>query len=214
MNQKVYKLKAVLQTCVDTKVIRCHTTCMNNDNKVTHEIDAIPSLVQSKRQIDRYNLDIDAQAVLVASRLMAAGAKLGHASEIHFARFGLSTGRYRLLADLEDNEGEVLPSQLAEHLGVTRATVTGLIDTLERDGLVSRRSSSVDGRQKAVKLTEQGAKKLREMAREHFARLEAMVSLLSIEERSIFLDLLGRVTQGISALTDEPDEPKENISKE
>ncbi|MGW8956871.1 MarR family winged helix-turn-helix transcriptional regulator [Paenibacillus sp. NPDC055715] len=181
---------------------------MSKDNKVTKDIDAIPSLVQSKRQIDRYNLDLDAQAILVASRLMEAGAKLGHAAEIHFSRFGLSTGRYRLLADLEDNEGEELPSQLAEHLGVTRATVTGLIDTLERDGLVSRRSSADDGRQKAVILTEQGAKKLCEMAPEHFARLEAMVGLLNIEERSVFLDLLGRVTKGISALTDEPSKPK------
>lgn len=176
---------------------------MNNDNKVTNNSYAIPSLAQSKRQIDRYDLDIDAQAILVASRLMATGAKLGHAAEIHFSRFGLSTGRYRVLADLEDHEGEELPSQLAEHLGVTRATVTGLIDTLERDGLVSRRTSSEDGRQKSVILTEEGAKKLRDMAPEHFARLEAMVGLLNIEERSVFLDLLDRITQGISALTDE-----------
>ncbi|MGD8190708.1 MarR family winged helix-turn-helix transcriptional regulator [Brevibacillus ginsengisoli] len=182
---------------------------MTNDTKRTNDLNSIPSLVQSKRQIERYNLDVDAQAILVASRLMAAGALLGQAAEIHFSRFGLSTGRYRLLADLEDNEGEELPSQLAEHLGVTRATVTGLIDTLERDGLVSRRSSSVDGRQKSVILTDEGRKKLREMAPEHFARLEAMVGLLSIEERSVFLDLLDRVTQGISALTDEAVDPKE-----
>lgn len=70
----------VLLKCVDTKVIRDHTIYMNNNNKIINDIDAIPSLVQSKRQIDRYNLDIDAQAILVASRLMAAGAKLGHAS--------------------------------------------------------------------------------------------------------------------------------------
>lgn len=177
--------------------------CMKNNRKI-NDMEAIPSLVQSQRQIDRYNLDIDAQAILVASRLMAAGAQLGQASEIHFSRFGLSTGRYRVLADLEDYEGEELPSQLAEHLGVTRATVTGLIDILERDGLVSRRLSSKDGRQRSVILTEEGAKKLREMAPEHFAWLEATVGLLSIDERSVFLDLLGRVTQGISALTDEP----------
>lgn len=88
---------------------------MNNNRKI-NDMEAIPSLVQSQRQIDRYNLDIDAQAILVASRLMAAGAQLGQASEIHFSRFGLSTGRYRVLADLEDYEGEELPSQLAEHL--------------------------------------------------------------------------------------------------
>ena len=165
---------------------------------------AVPSLVQTKRQIERYGLNVDAQAVLVASRLMTAGAKLEHAAEIHFSRFGLSTGRYRLLADLEDHQGEELPSQLAEHLGVTRATVTGLIDNLERDGFVSRRTSSEDGRQKSVILTELGANKLRDMASEHFERLEAMVGLLTVEERSVFLDLLGRVTQGMSALTDDP----------
>ena len=176
---------------------------MAKNNKATHQMNTIPSLIQSKRQIERYDLDADAQAILVASRLIAAGSWLGHAAEVHFSRFGLSMGRYRLLADLEDNGGEELPSQLAEHLGVTRATVTGLIDILERDGLVSRRPSPDDGRQKSVVLTEEGRNKLRDMAPEHFARLEAMVGLLSIEERDLFLDLLDRVTQSISALTDE-----------
>lgn len=197
---------------VDSKMIRCHTIFMTNDKNVMMDSQAVPSLVQTKRQIERYGLNVDSQAVLVASRLMAAGAKLEHAAEIHFSRFGLSTGRYRLLADLEDHQGEELPSQLAEHLGVTRATVTGLIDNLERDGYVSRRTSSVDGRQKSVILTENGASKLRDMASEHFERLEAMVRLLTVEERSVFLDLLGRVTQGMSALTDEPGASKENGS--
>jgi DNA-binding MarR family transcriptional regulator len=176
---------------------------MNIEKKITNDYDIAPSLLQLQRQISRYNLEADAQAILVASRLMAAGEKLRHASEVHFARFDLSTGRYRLLADLEDHDGEELPSQLAEHLGVTRATITGLIDTLERDGLVIRRTSAFDGRQKSVVLTEQGAQKLKEMAAEHFARLEAMVSSLSKDERGVFLDLLGRVTQGMSVLTDE-----------
>lgn len=174
---------------------------MTNQPLFTNTNETAPTLIQSKRQIDRYNLDVDAQAILVAARLMEAGAKLGHAAEVHFSRFGLSTGRYRLLADLEDNGGEELPSQLANNLGVTRATITGLIDTLERDGLVTRRASASDGRQKSVVLTEQGANKLREMAPEHFARLEAMVGLLTTEERTVFLDLLARVTEGISALT-------------
>lgn len=187
---------------VDNEVVRYHIIYMTSEHNIPNEYEAIPSLVQLKRQIERYDLDVDAQAVLVAARLMTAGTKLGHAAEVHFSKFGLSTGRYRLLADLEDNAGEELPSQLAEHLGVTRATVTGLIDILERDGLVSRRASSVDGRQRSVVLTEQGAKKLQDMAQEHFARMEAMVGLLSVEERSVFLDLLGRVTHGISSLTD------------
>ncbi|MDI2129903.1 MarR family winged helix-turn-helix transcriptional regulator [Yinghuangia seranimata] len=164
---------------------------------------AAPSLDQARRQIERYGLSADPQSVLVAVRLMAAGARLGQASEVHFARFGLSTGRYRLLVDLEDHQGEKSPSQLAASLGVSRATVTGLVDGLERDGLVARRASAEDGRGAVVVLTARGAQRLRDMAAEHFARLQALVSGLTPDERGVFLDLLARITQGIGALTAE-----------
>ncbi|MER7766654.1 MarR family transcriptional regulator [Kitasatospora sp. NPDC096140] len=160
-----------------------------------------PTLDQARRQISRYGLTADPQAVLVAARLMAAGARLGQAGEVHFGRFGLSTGRYRLLADLEDHGGEKSPSRLAASLGVSRATVTGLVDGLEREGLVARRPSTEDGRGNVVILTARGADRLREVAPEHFARMQAMVAGLSVEERTTFLDLLARVVTGIDALT-------------
>ncbi|MEU6213234.1 MarR family transcriptional regulator [Streptomyces sp. NPDC047023] len=160
-----------------------------------------PTLDQARRQIRRYDLDTDPQAVLVAVRLIAAGAHVGRAAEAHFARFGLSTGRYRLLADLEDHGGEKSPSRLAADLDVSRATVTGLLDGLERDGLIARRPSTEDGRGTVAVLTARGAQRLRDMASEHFGRLEAMVAGLSAEQRATFLDLLARVVRGSAALT-------------
>ncbi|MEI5102960.1 MarR family transcriptional regulator [Streptomyces sp. PmtG] len=162
---------------------------------------ATPTLDQARKQIARYGLDADPQAVLVAVRLMAAGARLDRASEVHFSRSGLSTGRYRLLVDLEDSDGEKSPSQLARSLGVSRATVTGLVGGLEREGLVARRASAEDGRGAVVVLTARGAQRLRDMAADHFARLEALVNGLSADERGLFLDLLERITQRIGALT-------------
>lgn len=159
-----------------------------------------PTLDQARRQISRYGLTADPQAVLVAARLQAAGARIAQAGEEHFARFGLSTGRYRLLADLEDHDGEKSPSQLATSLGVTRATVTGLVDGLEREGLVARRPSTEDGRGNVVILTARGARRLRDLAPEHFARIEAMVGGLTVEERTTFLDLLARLVDGVDAL--------------
>ncbi|GGW13320.1 hypothetical protein GCM10018980_71770 [Streptomyces capoamus] len=164
---------------------------------------AAPSLEQARRQIARYGLTADPQAVLVAARLMAAGARIGQAGEVHFGRFGLSTGRYRLLADLEDHGGEKSPSQLATSLGVSRATVTGLVDGLEREGLVARRPSTDDGRGNVVILTARGADRLRELAPEHFARMQSMVAGLSVEERTVFLDLLARIVAGIEALAED-----------
>ncbi|OIK25475.1 MarR family winged helix-turn-helix transcriptional regulator [Streptomyces malaysiense] len=169
-----------------------------------HQADpAAPSLEQARRQIARYGLTADPQAVLVAARLMGAGARIGQAGEVHFGRFGLSTGRYRLLADLEDHGGEKSPSQLAASLGVSRATVTGLVDGLEREGLVARRPSTEDGRGNVVILTARGADRLRELAPEHFARMQSMVEGLSVEERTVFLDLLARIVAGIEALTED-----------
>ncbi|MFI6526344.1 MarR family winged helix-turn-helix transcriptional regulator [Streptomyces uncialis] len=162
-----------------------------------------PSLDQARRQLEHYGLGADPQAVLVAVRLISAGARLGRATEVHFARYGLSTGRYRLLADLEDHDGEKSPSRLAADLGVSRATVTGLVDGLEREGLVARRPSAEDGRGAVVVLTARGAQRLREMAPEHFARLQEMVGELTVGERAVFLDLLSRVVRGIGALTAE-----------
>ncbi|MDH6283788.1 MarR family winged helix-turn-helix transcriptional regulator [Prescottella agglutinans] len=162
-----------------------------------------PNLDQATRQLRRYDLlgTIDPQSILVAVRLLAAGGQLSQASESHFGRFGLSTGRYRLLADLEDSGGEKSPSQLAESLGVSRATVTGLVNGLERDGYALRRPSDEDGRAASVVLTARGASMLREIAPDHFGRLNEMVSALTPKERTTFLDLLGRIVEGIPALT-------------
>ncbi|WP_046775722.1 MarR family winged helix-turn-helix transcriptional regulator [Streptomyces yangpuensis] len=162
-----------------------------------------PTLDQARRQVEHYGLDADPQAVLVAVRLISAGARVGRAAEVHFARFGLSTGRYRLLADLEDHGGEKSPSRLAADLDVSRATVTGLLDGLEREGLVARRPSAEDGRGTVAILTARGAQRLRDMAPEHFGRLEAMVGGLSVAERTVFLDLLARVVRGSEALADD-----------
>lgn len=178
------------------QVISRHITCMTRD-----DIDGeAPTLDQARRQVEHYGLEVDPQAVLVAVRLISAGARVGRAAEAHFARFGLSTGRYRLLADLEDHGGEKSPSHLAADLNVSRATVTGLLDGLEREGLIARRPSTEDGRGTVAILTARGARRLRDMASEHFGRLEAMVGGLSVEERAVFLDLLARVVRGSAAL--------------
>lgn len=184
---------------LDGRIVRLHIRFMATE---AAGIDT-PTLDQARQQLRRYGLESEAdpRAVLVAVRLLATGARLGQATEAHFARFGLSTGRYRMLADLEDSAGEKSPSQLAASLGVTRATVTGLIDSLEQEGLVLRRPSAEDGRAVVVVLTARGAQKMRDIAPEHFGRLQAMVSGLSPQERTTFLELLGRITEGIGALT-------------
>ncbi|RZV31903.1 MAG: MarR family transcriptional regulator [Chromatiales bacterium] len=57
-------------------------------------------------------------------------------------------------------EGSPSTSALARHIVVSQATVTRIIDRLERDGLVKREKSSKDKRVVNVRLTDAGNAKL------------------------------------------------------
>ena len=52
--------------------------------------------------------------------------------------------------------GEATPRELARRLWVNPATITGIIDTLERDGLVERHRDPADRRQVRLSLTPRG----------------------------------------------------------
>ena len=93
------------------------------------------------------------------------------------------------------------PAELAEHAGVTRATMTGLIDTLERDGLVTRTPDPTDRRMMSVSLTPHGVNRLQEILPAHFKRMSALVSVLSESERRTMVTLLGKILDKAAELT-------------
>lgn len=70
----------------------------------------------------------------------------------------ISSGRFIILMFLELEPEGLKPSELAAQAGVTQATVTGLIDGLEKSGHVSRKEHHRDGRACVVVLTERGRK--------------------------------------------------------
>jgi DNA-binding MarR family transcriptional regulator len=70
--------------------------------------------------------------------------------------FGLSPASALVLSILADAEAPLPPNQIAERLIISRATVTGLIDSLERRGYVLRHAHPSDRRMLLVELTESG----------------------------------------------------------
>jgi DNA-binding MarR family transcriptional regulator len=96
--------------------------------------------------------------------------------------------------------GPRTPAELAEAAGVTRATMTGLVDTLERDGYVTREPDPVDRRMMSVRLTNKGERFLREFLPGHFRATAAVMSTLSESERKALVRLLAKVQQQAAAL--------------
>ena len=67
----------------------------------------------------------------------------------------LSFAQLRVLTALEEEEG-CPAGRLAERAGVTPATVTGMLDILEEQGIVTRARSEHDRRVVIARLTEEG----------------------------------------------------------
>src|SRR5436190_15820428 len=70
--------------------------------------------------------------------------------------FDLSPASALVLSMVADAESPLSPNQIAERLIISRATVTGLIDSLERRGYVQRRPHRADRRMLLVELTDTG----------------------------------------------------------
>jgi DNA-binding MarR family transcriptional regulator len=142
-------------------------------------------------------------AALAASReLLRAAEEIHRAMEIHAqGRFGLSRGRLELLLALADGPAAGLrPALLADRLGVSRATVTALLDGLESAGLVARRAAPRDRRARDVTLTAAGRARAREIAPAHARRLGAVTRTLTEDERTRLAELLAKVRAGLGAL--------------
>src|SRR5438132_9646519 len=102
---------------------------------------------------------------LAAVRIL--GKKLHAGMERWADRFGLSEGRFQILVRLKHQpSGRFAMGELAEMLDVSPRTVTGLVDNLERDGLVKRVDDPSDRRSVYAELTEQGRERIETLWRE------------------------------------------------
>ncbi|HUG13224.1 MAG TPA: MarR family transcriptional regulator [Opitutaceae bacterium] len=116
----------------------------------------------------------------------------------HLAAHEMSQGRFIVLMLLNrDPEKVFMPSQLAEMCSVTKATMTGLIDGLEREGLVARHPSQEDRRAILVGMSQKGVELMDRILPGHFARVAALMQDLTVDERAEFRRLLAKVREGV-----------------
>jgi len=100
-------------------------------------------------------LHVDISAVEALASLRLAGRSLHLLQERWGATHGLSEGRMGVLFRLF-RCGDMPLGELADDLDMTPRNVTGLVDHLERDGLVTRVPDAEDRRSVRARLTELG----------------------------------------------------------
>lgn len=134
--------------------------------------------------------------VLIALRRVIRATDL-HSK--HLAKTtGLTAPQMLLLQTLRD-QGDKTIGELAKSMSLSQATVTTIIDRLEKRSLVARERSSQDKRKVFAQLTEAGIDILKNAPvplQEHFAR---QFSDLQEWERTMIISSLQRVAQMMDA---------------
>ena len=111
---------------------------------------------------------------------------------------GVSAAGGLVLGQLRDH-GAMSPSELGERLIVTRATVTGLLDSLERRGMVRRSANPDDRRGLVVEITPTGLEAIQQIRTLIHGRETVWMSAIPAEELQTLINLLHRAQDSIAA---------------
>lgn len=119
-------------------------------------------------------------------------------------QYGLSESKFIILMFLERAaDHSLMPSELADKLGASRATITKLVNNMERAGMIQKIPSPTDKRAVQVQLTDTGKDVLTKFLPKNFEAVNILLEQLDEEEIEQFFHLLNKIKQGTSNLTKE-----------
>jgi DNA-binding MarR family transcriptional regulator len=114
---------------------------------------------------------------------------------------GRTAGRFTVLRAIFLSPGRRLTqNEVATKLGITSATVTFLVDGLQKDGLVDRMTNEADRRSVHVELTEKGLQVCERLIPEMAHMAASLVDGFTQDEKELMLRLLMRFRQNAMSL--------------
>ena len=124
---------------------------------------------------------IDTRAHEAVLSIFVTANLLGKEADRVLQGFGLTQAQFDILMLLryQTADGSADQTTLGEMLVVNRSNVTGLVDRMERDGLVTRAGDPADRRVKRVRMTPVGARILDRAEQAYAARTREVVAGLT-----------------------------------
>lgn len=131
--------------------------------------------------------------------IIALAAAIDRDCAARLAPHDLSEGKFVLLFLLHQVPEGLSPHELADRAGVTRATVTGLLDGLERDGFLARQQSKEDRRKVLVQLSSKGKDAARALFDTHTRWIASLFAGFDESDRETLSALLQRAWRNTDA---------------
>jgi DNA-binding MarR family transcriptional regulator len=111
-----------------------------------------------------------------------------------------SSAAFNVLTVLYGAGTALLPSTIADRLVVSRPTITGILDSLERRGAIRRTSHPDDGRMRLVEITMQARQQVKASQRRLHRIEKEVMDALSQEDQAEFLRMLGQLQAAVPSV--------------
>ncbi|PDY47313.1 transcriptional regulator [Bacillus pseudomycoides] len=146
------------------------------------------------------SVDTDPIAAKLGLLMLWTSDNVLDAVDMDLASLGISESKLDFLLlfilreiELNEEEASMSPSAIANHLGITRASVTGLLDWMEKRALIVRYHYSEDRRRLKVKITPKGKELVFLSLPTFWSSCASLVDDFNQEERQILEKLLNKI---------------------
>lgn len=130
-------------------------------------------------------------------RLINVSEAIIKTADRFFAKFGVTTAQYDILAILKYSERKLTQSDLGINRVVSRSNITGILDRLERIGMAKREGSADDRRVKYISITKKGLDLIEKVESKYFDNVKKLVWFLDEKDKKELVEILGRLERGL-----------------
>ncbi|MFY8001942.1 MAG: MarR family winged helix-turn-helix transcriptional regulator [Candidatus Kapaibacteriota bacterium] len=108
-----------------------------------------------------------------------------------------SEAQFNILVLLKEANKPMTQNDLSRKLLVDKSNITGLLDRLEKQGLLVRTSVEGDRRSYHIELTREGRRVVNKLDKRYTSAVESVMNELSPEEHEVLINLTKKVRSGI-----------------
>ena len=150
---------------------------------------------------ERFPDTFERNAVIAMFALRALAQRINDCTNDTLAGLGLNAAKYNYLVVICMSPGQMLTlNEISSLIHTSNATVTSMVTSLERDGLLHRSAHPTDGRSVVVRLTAKGRRCIEDAVPLHHRNIEDGMSELTLDERAQLASLLLKLAAGFDRL--------------
>ncbi|WP_180552052.1 MarR family transcriptional regulator (plasmid) [Staphylococcus haemolyticus] len=146
----------------------------------------------------------DLTSIELCLQLLTTAKKVTESYNHFFFKHGLSLSKFNLLMLLyRDPDKDISPSELATKAGISRGTVTGLLDSLEKSDYIKRIYNSDDRRKVTISLTNKGTNDLVNLLPTHYQKTTNLFSNVKKKDKNNLKTMLNEIYDNTSIFYEE-----------